>query len=171
MSPAFWSQVDRFARNLLPGALCFALAMLSMVPVRIQGYTEIAPMWTVMGVCYWSIARPDLLRPHMAFAIGVFEDVLVGDPLGINALVLLIVHGLLAVQQRFFFGKPFFVWWWALGLVAAMASLVKWVLFAIVEEVWVMPQMVFVGYVATVALYPALGWVFARVEMALAREG
>lgn len=171
MTPALWLRLDRIARNLLPVALCLVLVLLSMVPLRVPGYAEVAPMLTVIGVCYWSIARPDLLRPVMAFGIGVFEDILVGTPLGINAMVLLAVHGMLAIQQRFFFGKPFSIWWWALGVVAAVASLLKWLLFVAAAGEMVAPLMVVLSYILTVMLYPALSWVFARVEMALAREG
>ncbi|MEO5374514.1 MAG: rod shape-determining protein MreD [Alphaproteobacteria bacterium] len=171
MKPTFWQRMDLMARNLLPLLLMLCLVILTVVPIRLPGYTVVAPMLPVMGVCYWSIVRPDLLRPSMAFGIGVFEDVLAGAPLGVSALVLTAVHGAVVYQQRFFLGKPFFVWWWTFGLVAAAATLLKWVLFMMMSDRMIDPATVFIGYLLTVFLYPVVGLVFARVEVVLTREG
>lgn len=171
MKPTFWQRMDQLARSLLPVLLVLVLVVVTVIPLHLPGYTAIAPMLPVMGVCYWSIVRPDLLRPSVAFGIGVFEDVLTGSPLGVSSLVLTVVNGVVVHQQRFFLGKPFFVWWWTFGLVAGAAALVKWLMFVMMTNKLIEPTAVFVGYLLTVLLYPVLGWVFARVEVALAKEG
>ncbi|MBF0561371.1 MAG: rod shape-determining protein MreD [Alphaproteobacteria bacterium] len=163
--------MDQLARNLLPVLLTLALVLVSAVPTRLPGFSAIAPMLTLIGVCYWSIARPDLMRPVVALGIGIFQDVLLGTPLGVDALVLVVAQGVLVSQQRFFFGKPFFVWWWAFGLIAAGAVILKWVLVAALYGRVVEPAPVVFSYLVTVSLYPGLGWLFARVESALIKEG
>lgn len=170
MKPTLWQRMDQIARNLLPVFLTLSLVLVAAVPTRLPGYAAIAPMLTLMGVCYWSIARPDLMRPMVAFGIGVFQDILLGTPLGVDALVLLTAQGILVSQQRFFFGKPFFDWWWAFGLVAAGAVILKWILVAVFYGKVVEPTPVLFSYLLTVLSYPILGWIFARVEVALIRE-
>ncbi|MFN3075777.1 MAG: rod shape-determining protein MreD [Alphaproteobacteria bacterium] len=171
MKPALWQKLDQIARNLVPAVLTLALVLIAALPTHLPGYASIAPMLTLMGVCYWTIARPDLMSPYLAFGVGVFQGILFGTPLGVDALVLLAAQAVLGSQQRFFFGKSFYVWWWAFGLVAAGAVLLKWVLVAALFGKVVASTAIFFSYLLTVLLYPVLGWLFAQVEVTVLKEG
>lgn len=171
MKPSLWQRLDQIARNLVPILVILALVLITVVPLGLPAYAPIGPMLPVIGITYWAIVRPDIVRPTVAFAIGLVEDILVGTPLGLNALVLLAVHAVVVAQQRFFLGKPFHVWWWAFCVVAAAAALIKWGVFVVLTGAVVDPKVVLVGYLVTVALYPLLGRLFARLELALAKEG
>ncbi len=171
MKAGLWQRLDQMARNLIPMCLILGLVLLSVVPTRLPYYAEVAPMLTVIGVGYWSVVRPDLIRAGVAFGIGVFEDVLTGAPLGFNALVLLCVQAAIVSQQRFFLGKSFLVWWWAFALIALAAALLKWVLFALIAGNAVHVGTVLFNYAITVLIYPAWRRLFASLEVTLAGEG
>ncbi len=127
-------------------------------------------MWTVIGVGYWSIVRPDLIRPSFSFFTGVFEDLLCGAPLGLNALVLLCVHTAAASQKRFFLYKSFLFWWFIFAFIALFAIFFKWFLFSLIADTVTRLREILLSYCLTVLIYPAFGRLFASLEVLLAKD-
>ena len=82
-------QLDRSVRSFAPFLTSVILIMLSALPLYLPGYGEIAIEVGLVSVFYWSIYRPDLFPSVAALALGLWQDILVGSPLGLNALVLL----------------------------------------------------------------------------------
>lgn len=157
-------RLERGLRGLVPLALTLALAVLTVVPLRIPGFAPVTPALTVIAVYYWGIYRPDLFPLAAAFAIGVVQDILGGTPMGLTSLVLILVHALVGSQRRFFHGKTFLVEWWGFMLVAAGAAAAGWLLACMYFGAWVAPRPLGFQLLLTIALYPVFGWLFARTE-------
>ena len=89
----------------MPALLGVLLVILSTIPFYIPGYGPVAANLVLMAVFYWSIHRPDLLSPVSVFFIGLLQDILVGMPPGMNAIVLLLVRTIAVSQSRVFRGR------------------------------------------------------------------
>lgn len=170
MKPSVWVRMDTWARHLVPGGVTLLLLLLTAVPTRLPGFAGIAPMLPLMGVYYWAIYRPDLLPAWAAFLFGLLYDIIAGTPLGVNALVLLLVQGVAASQRKFFLGKSFLVAWWAFGLLAAGASGLEWMLVTVLLGRVIDPSAVFFQYLLTMGLFPVLTWTLARTQMAFLKD-
>lgn len=170
MRPTFWQRVDIFARHQIPLALTLGLVLVSVVPTHAAGLTRIGPMLSLIAVYYWAIYRPDLLRYGGVFVIGLMQDLLSGTPPGAGALSLLLTYGLVISQYKFFNAKPFAVTWWAFILVAAGATLVKWLAVSAVHGTLVDGDAAFYAYLMTVATYPVVGWLLARAQIMFLRD-
>ncbi len=163
-------RLDRLARNLTPLILSFGLVIFSATPLRIPDFGPVAPNVGLIAAYYWGIYRPDLFPAWAAFAVGLWQDVLVGTPLGMNALVLLAIHWFILSQRRFFQGKSFAVVWWAFALMAAAAAALLWLMvMAYHGRLLDATPAAFQGAL-TVALYPFLTWAFARAQHAVLRQ-
>ncbi len=163
-------QLDRIARNLTPLTLGFVLVIIAATPLRIPDFGPIAPNVGLIAAYYWGIYRPDLFPASAAFALGLWQDVLAGTPLGMNAVVLLAMHWFILGQRRFFQGKTFAVVWWAFALVATAATLLLWLTsMAYHGRLLDAAPAAFQGLL-TLALYPFLTWVFARTQHAVLRQ-
>ncbi len=149
MRVGFWYRFEIAARGLTPLILTLMLALLTVVPLRIPDFAPVTPALTVIAIYYWGIYRPDLTPIVAIFAIGMFQDMVAGTPLGLTSLVLITVHAVAASQRRFFHGKTFLVEWWGFMLVA--------------------PRPLGFQLLLTITLYPALAWLFARVQQHLLR--
>ena len=160
------SHVERRVRNLSPFVVTMFLVILNAVPLPVPGYAVTTPVLALMAVYHWSVFRPDLMPAAAVFVIGLLHDALSGPPMGINALALLLVHGIMISQRRFFIGKSFLVLWWGFILVALGASLVTWTLTSLVFGAIVPPTPVVAQAVLTIILYPCLSWVLVRVQRA-----
>jgi rod shape-determining protein MreD len=159
--------MDLAARNLFPFLLAFFGVLLGATPLYVTGYGAIAPDFALMAVFYWAIYRPDLFPATIAFAIGLAQDALTGTPMGMNALVLLIVHASVLAQRRFFQGKSFAVVWWAFSIVAMGAGLAQWMLTAALSVQLIDPTPGVFASVLTIAIYPFAAWALARMHHAV----
>ena len=153
----------RILRLLLPGLVTFIAVLLTVLPLGIPFAAVVTPFLSLMAVYYWSIYRPDLLPPAVVCVLGVLQDMLTGGPVGLLALVLLLVQALAVSQRRILLGQAFSVEWAGLLLVVAGAGAVSWTLASVYYLALVPPVPFVVQALITVALYPLGSWLFARV--------
>ncbi len=162
MKGAIRPQLEKAARNCTPVLLTLVLVFLNVMPVPVPGYIPVTPMLTLISVYYWSIYRPDLFPLAATFGLGIVQDILGGTPVGMTALVLLLVQGIIVNQRRFFLGKTFLVVWWCFMLVAPAAAVTSWVLASLYHWTLIAPEPLFFQNVITILLYPGFSWFFAK---------
>ncbi len=162
--------MDTWVRQFIPFGVTLVLLILTAIPTRVPGFAGIAPMLPMMGVYYWAVYRPDLLPAWAAFLIGLFYDIIAGTPLGVNALVLVLVQGVAASQRRFFLAKSFMVAWWSFAMLTSGAVGLAWLLMAILRGQAVDPAPVLFEYLVTIGLFPLLTWALARTQLAFLKD-
>jgi rod shape-determining protein MreD len=138
-----------------------------VAPLRLPDYALVAPGMALIALFFWTVHRPDLMRPWHAFAVGLLEDVLSGTPLGVNALILVLVHAAIVAQHKVFRGKPFAVIWSAFALTAPAAALLEAALAFAAARVVVDPLLLLVQLLLTIAVYPPFAWLLGRAQRAM----
>lgn len=164
MNPGLLASLDHYSRNTLPVAVTVAFILLGSLPYGAPYIGPVFPALTLMSIYYWSIYRPELIPAWAVFLIGIFQDVLQDTPLGLTALVLLLVHGFVMTQRRVFLGKSFLVVWWGFALVAVGANLVNWLIASFWNSTFLDFAPVFVQLLLSMALYPCLSWMFVKIQ-------
>lgn len=152
-------------RGQVPLLVAVLLLLLTAVPTRIPGWQEVTPMLPLVPVCFWAVYRPDLLGNFAVFALGVLADLVMGTPLGVQALVYLLARGAVAGQRRFFLAKPLPALWLGFALIAVLASLLAWMLMAWVDGGLAPLAPVLVSAGLLVALFPLLAALCARLTV------
>ena len=170
MNPIIWQKLDLWARCLTPFGLTIILLILGIVPLHIPGFGIMVPWLPLMAVYYWAVFRPELLPAYAVFIIGILEDIFTGLPIGINALIFLLVYGSILSQRRFFAGKSFNILWLGFGSVAALASITNWLLISLWNVTILMPSALIYQFLTTVGLYPAVAWVLTRWQHIFLKE-
>ena len=170
MKGSLLQRINQMIRQLLPVSLVLILILVNALPSRLPGFAAVAPLLPLIGVYYWSIYRPDLMPPAVAFGLGLLNDVIAGLPLGVSSLIYLLVQGMTASQRRFFHGKPFRIAWWGFGLVSSGAFLLQWLLVSALLKHALEPRAVLFEFLMTLFFYPLLSWLFARTQLALLRS-
>lgn len=166
---ASWNNLDSAARNVTPFLMALALVVIGQLPFSLPGHASVTPYFVLMAIYYWELHRPDLLPVLAVFPIGLLQDALEGEPLGVNAFVLVMVSWIVISQQRFFKGKPFLVVWWGFALVALLAAIARWGLISVLFGVAVSPWAIAFELILTVALYPVLTVAFTLAHRTLPR--
>jgi rod shape-determining protein MreD len=158
-------RVDHMVRQLVPASLVLVLVVLQTIPWRLPGLAGVMPVLPMIGIYYWSVYRPDLLVPSVAFATGLVNDMVLGAPIGISSLAFLVIQGMTASQTRFFNGKSFLVIWSGFAVLAAGALLIELVLSSLIFGRTPMISALLTEYALTVCFYPAVSWLFSRLQL------
>ncbi|MEE8393902.1 MAG: rod shape-determining protein MreD [Rhodospirillales bacterium] len=162
MKPSLWYRMDVIARRLTPFGLTLTLVLASILPLHIPGYARVVPALPLIAVYFWAVYRPNLLPAYAVFLIGLLHDSLSGTPIGMNAVILLVVYGAVISQRRFLVGKPFVIVWMGFVLVAGGAELAGWSMISIFNVTISEPRAALVQYLLTLGFFPFLSWFFLR---------
>lgn len=167
---ALLGRLHEFATNLTPFVVSLVLILLSAIPIQVPAVGAVAPNLGLVAVFYWTVYRPDLMPAIAVLPLGLWQDLLNGAPMGLNALTLLIVYGVIVFQRTFFRGKSFLVVWWAFGLTAAFAAFVFWLAVIGWHFRYVDPTPLALQVVLTLTVFPFLYWLLSRVQRSIARR-
>jgi rod shape-determining protein MreD len=127
----FLRALAAFGRGGLVVCVLACFFMLNLVPFSLAQVAGLRPPFLLMAVFYLTIFRPGLLRVPVVFMMGVLMDSALGWPLGVSALLLVLVQWVTLSQRRFFMGQSFLTVWWGYVLVSALAAAAQWVLFSL----------------------------------------
>lgn len=169
MKQGLWHHLDLIARNLSPFAITALLVMAGLVPLGLPDLAPIFPALALIAVYYWAVHRPDLMPVWAVFLIGLFQDLLNGGPLGVGVVALLVVHAMVASLRRYFVGASLPVLWLVFAPVAAAAIITLWLLTCLIQGTLLDPEPAAFQYLATMAAYPCLAWLFAQAQRAFLR--
>lgn len=161
-------QLDIAARHSFPASCTFLLMLLTQIPFGFADQAALLPAVAVACVYFWSLFRPAGMPPPVVFLIGVLLDLLGYLPLGVGALTLLIVHGLVLRWRGVLSEQGFLSVWLAFTAFAAGASLLVWLLAMILTFRLLPPGPAMFEAVLTAALYPALAIVFVGAHRGIA---
>ncbi len=150
-----------------------ALVLITSTPLYFGHVGDVVPRFGVTAVIFWTVYRPDLFGYGSAFFLGIVADLMTGLPLGITALVLVMVrHGVL-MRRRYFLRKSFHIVWAEYAFVLTAAAIIDWMLAAL--YLWSTPGLLVHVFqvLLTVALFPVvyrlLAWCQGLLSLA-ARE-
>jgi len=114
--------------------------------------------------------QPDLIPAPAVFAIGLFQDILAGLPIGFSAFALLVIYGLVVSQRRYFFGKSFGVLWWGFATVVVVVGAMQWAAMSVLSAQFLPVMPIAVEQITTAALYPVIAYVFVLTHRSILRE-
>ena len=167
MSTPVFALIRRWMRNLVPVASTFLFVLLGQLPMPLPFLSDVAPAFALMSLYYWAVFRPDLMPYAAVFGLGILQDAIAGAPLGLYALVFLLVQALVVNQRRFVAGKPFWVFWSAFALVAPIATFASWFLASVSRGALLAPETTLVALLMTVTLFPAVAWLLVHAQRRL----
>jgi len=163
----FSVRLGRTLRSMIPGLLLLLCVFVAALPTGLPQFADVTPFLSLMAVYYWGIYRPDLLPAVVVFMGGLVQDVVTGGPIGLMALVLILVHAVGVSQRRFFLGKSFPVEWWGFGLVTLGAGVVAWIVASLYFVALLDPKSIAVQALLTIAVYPLVTRLFTQASRAV----
>lgn len=151
-------------RGCVPTVATAILLLLAALPWALPHGGVLLPVCGIASVYYWSLYRPEQMPLGAAFLLGIFTDLLGGEPLGTMALVLVLVQAVASGQQRALAGKSFAVAWLGYMLISAGAAILHWIVICIYFVAIVDPTAAVVSHALGVVLYPILTVLLVRVH-------
>lgn len=115
-------------------AALFLLMALSCMAVPFPFSGPARAPYVLMAVYYLAVYRPSAIPVWFVFAIGMALDFIGGLPLGLQALVLVIMRWVVTDQRRFLLGQSFAVLWLVFCIILVISSLMQWALFSLTAD-------------------------------------
>lgn len=163
VKPSLWTRMETASRRMTPIVLTVLASLLTVVPARVPALQPVVPLWPMMMVFHWSLYRPDLMPVTAVLLVGLLHDALIGAPIGLNALVFVMIHGIVDSQRRFFTRKPFGIIWLGFAAVSAAGLASAWLLGSIWNRHVLSPDALVFQYLLTLGCFALvfrlmLGW-------------
>lgn len=170
MSPSVLRRADLLASAVTPSCVTVLLILTGLIHSRIPDYASVAPVLPLAAIYFWSVYRPGLMPYLAVFALGILFDLLSGGPLGLYAIVFMLVRMTTVSQRRFLVGKPFMMIWWGYMMVAAGAAFVAWLLASIALGRLLPGLPPVFQFLLTVAVYPLVCWLLVKADSGLVQS-
>ena len=158
-------------RTGVPFLLGMLLAVLSFVPYGSPEFSVIMPSLTLPLVYYWALYRPEAMPLAAAFAIGLWQDILVGGPLGLMALLLVVTRGGIDNQRQVLLTQPFAVGWLGFALISAALTALAWVIAGLWWDHTFSIMPFFAHWGLGTAAYVPLAMGFRKLDQLLYEQG
>jgi len=75
-----------FLSNAIPVVLSIVGILIANFPVSIMNGRVPPPLFVLMPIYFWTLVRPDLMRPLAVFMLGVLQDLSFGREMGVWTL-------------------------------------------------------------------------------------
>ncbi len=162
-----WARLDQLARSSAPVAVAVILLLATALPMGFAAHQGGLPLTALASVFFWTLYRPGLMPPWVVFGLGVLADLLTAAPLGVSALILLLLHGGVLTQRRALAKQSFLIVWIGFALFAATLLALNWGMRTLLSLTIqpIAPGLFECGM--TIAAYPPLAWLFVRLERSL----
>ncbi|WP_138380535.1 rod shape-determining protein MreD [Luteithermobacter gelatinilyticus] len=154
-------------RGILPVGTVLLLAIVMVLPYKIPYFVNLMPFLTLIAVYYWTVVRPELLPVSAVFLVGLVQDILSGGPLGMMALLLLLVRQFVLLQGRNFLERDFLFNWLIFMLISLAFGAVSWALASLYYKAVLNFWNALGQSLLTIALFPVITWVLGGVRKRL----
>ncbi|SLN72369.1 rod shape-determining protein MreD [Oceanibacterium hippocampi] len=169
MNPGLAYRLNLMLRGTVPALLTLLLILLVNLRIGLAGLAEVAPQVAMMSVFYWTVHRPYLMAAPVVFVLGLVEDILLGTPLGLNALALLVISGIAESQRAVFVGQAFIVNWVGFTIICGFAVLLTWLMVCLYYLTLIDPTVSLIQLAITILLFPLFAAFFTQVRQAVLR--
>ncbi len=159
-----WRRLDAAARYAVPfGTLVAGLVVLGL-NFGLPGQAQLRPVYALACVFFWSLYRPSALPAPAVMAGGVLLDLLGFSPVGLWAVLLLLLHGAVLALRRRLVQRGFLFTWPVFSGFAAGAFVLAWGAQSLLGQGMLPLRPVLTQTGFAVLLYPALAALFIRVH-------
>ena len=165
----FWHLTQIGLRSTVPTVVTLFLVIICVLPYGVPGLNKAVPLLPIVSIYFWSVHRPDLTSLTCHFLIGLFQDIVVGTPIGFSAAIFVGIHAAVHYQRRFFYGRTFIVLWASFSLLMFAVSMLSFMIMGLYNLSFVPFSPVFLQFFLTVAFYPLLIRILQWISRAFLR--
>ncbi len=159
-----WRRLDAVSRHAWPATMMFLGLLVIGLPFGVPGQAELRPAYAMACVFFWSLYRPVSLPAPVVAVTGLLLDLLGMSPLGMWAVLLLVLQGSTLAARRRLIPQGFLMTWLVFGAFSAAGAGLAWGLQSLLTLAMLPVWPAVVVCVAGAGLYPALAAFFIRAH-------
>lgn len=151
--------------SFLAPAMIILLTLLSLIPIPWGYYSTISAGFPLIAVYFWSVYRPVVISPTLAFICGLVMDFLTSEVIGIHAFLFVSMVLVARSQRKFALGQGFLVIWVTFFIIAFLYTGLRWLILAFSAPDFFWPDLgTLLAVLLLTFLYPAAVPFFLKVD-------
>jgi len=150
--------------DLLPFFSVVVLILMTVIPYNLSPSLRVGGLWPLMGISFWTLARPRRMKLPLIFLLGLIVDIVTFVPFGLHAAVFVISQVILHKQRRFLLGQGFWVLWAAFAILALSVYCILFGLISLFIPSAISFTAGLVGVAFAWACLPLVVWVLSRLN-------
>lgn len=150
--------------KLLPILSTLLLLLFSYTPFSFVFSNSIKPLLALICVFFWLTHRPDIFNIISVLIVALVSDVISSAPFGSNILMFWVLYALTNKFQKFFYAKPFVIYWYGFMAFSLAAILTKWFVLSIYYGQFLPLVPTFFMYLTTIVFYPFISILNAVIQ-------
>ena len=163
-------KAEIMARFCVPYSLIFMFWILDMISLNIPYFQDVQPSFMLMVLFYWSIYRPTLIPGLFVFIMGLVLDLVSGFPVGLHALLFVLIQRIITDQRKVFSGQPFWTVLFGYCLVSAFFNLVIYCIFGLVQGEFIALEPVLTTILLGIIFFPFVSLIMHLTHKVLPHE-
>lgn len=143
------------------------LLLLSLVSFSIPHTDTIKPLLILVPFYYWTIYRPSLLPLFYVFIMGLLVDFVLGFPVGLHAILFIVIRIIIKSQRLFLMGQPYLMFWLGFAIVSTSLYALEWAFFSMRYLSFMPLSGVFSSNVVTILFFPFIALILTFIQKIL----
>lgn len=148
--------------DILPILSVITLILMTVIPDIMPNVARMGALWPLIGIAYWTLARPRNMKPSAVFMLGLLMDIVSFVPLGVHGFIFVTMQIILKRQRRFLLGQGFWVLWTAYALLGLAVYTSLYVLISPVQPSAVNFTQGLIGVALSWACVPLVVWILSH---------
>ncbi|MGF1456804.1 MAG: rod shape-determining protein MreD [Alphaproteobacteria bacterium] len=137
--------------------------LIQVLPFGTFKDVPLAPVLALVALFYWAVYVPEVCPTWVAFLTGLFQDIVSGGPLGLWALVYVVVFRVVLQNRLLFVGRAAYSGWAGFAMAAILATALAWAAGSVYFGQPLSPTPILGQMMVTVLCYPPLAWIMLKV--------
>ena len=163
-SPNIWRRLDAASRHAWPASFMIFGLFLIGLPLGLPGQAELRPAYAMACVFFWSLYRPSSLPAPLIALAGLLLDLLGLSPLGLWAVLLLLLQGATLAARRALAPRGFLITWLVFTSFAIVFSGLAWAMQSLLTLTLLPTIPLGAQILASIGIYPGVAAVFIRAH-------
>jgi rod shape-determining protein MreD len=159
-------RVHLWSLRSAPVVLTLFLVLVGAVPTHVPLLAQAMPALPLVAVFFWAVRRPDIMSPWMILAVGLFQDILLGAPLGSGPISMLVLYAAVESSRKLLTDDNVAAHWLVFFIAMALAVTALWAWSTLIDWSWLPIGPAVVLYVSALVWLAPVTWLMTQVQRA-----
>ncbi len=119
------------ARLSIAQSFLIFLFLLSLVSFSLPHADSVKPLFVLIPLYYWGIYRPSITPILYVFVLGLLMDFISGFPVGVHAVLFVVLQFVMRSQRLFLMEQPYPMFWLGFAIVSSSVYALQWLFFSL----------------------------------------
>lgn len=148
--------------------ILFLIAEIIILPAPFDSI-KLVP-FLIITIYFWAIYRPKITPPLLVFTFGLLADMISGMPIGLGAIILVLLNWAISSQRAFLSAQSFPMIWVVFGIVYLAIVMFQWFIIGLIDFEWSSMKHIVPQLIAGIIAFPFLMSLYYLIQKILPTE-